>query len=48
MIVTKKFESQTQIFRTNITTHDTSLQKHFTMIEEQRTKGLQLNEKLRE
>jgi hypothetical protein len=44
----KKFDSQTQIFRSKLDNHDNALQKQFTMIDEQRTKVLQINEKVRE
>jgi len=42
---TKKYDSQTQIFRSNLTQHDSSLQKHMQMIDDQRTKTSQINEK---
>ena len=47
-VMQKKFDSQTQIFRSKLDNHDNALQKQFTMIEEQRTKSLHLNEKVRE
>jgi len=48
LAVTKKFESQTQIFRSKLDSHDNAIGKQLAMIEEARTKNLTLGEKIRE